>query len=193
MTTHVCFRASWRATIVPALLALSLHLSLSEGSAAELSESTDVSRDGQVDQRGALPAGDVDFAAITGAIPAAGRTDSLTAVYAAGDQIKVTAFEIISGGSNSGEALLNGLVERPELTAEYTIQQDGTLVLPFVGSMRAAGQTQHQVEKALEKDYFRALGIQLKVAPFAGTRADAEVAGNQEGRTCKSASAVVGN
>src|SRR5262249_24868715 len=100
---------------------------------------------------------------ITGTAQAAFSKDS-SAVYAPGDRIKIATFDVLGRASSSGDALINGLVERPELSAEYTIQQDGLLALPFVGLVRAAGQTQRQVEKELEDDYLKVLGAKLKIA-----------------------------
>ena len=98
---------------------------------------------------------------VTGTTQVASGKDS-SAVYVPGDQIKIAAFEVIGKASSSGDALINGLVERPELSAEYTIQQDGFLVLPFVGLVRAAGQTQRQVEKTLEDEYQK-VGAKLRI------------------------------
>jgi protein involved in polysaccharide export with SLBB domain len=114
-------------------------------------------------QRYALTPEQSPPADITGTAQVAFSKDS-SAVYAPGDRIKIAAFEVFGRASGSGDALINGLVERPELSTEYTIQQDGFLVLPFVGLVRAAGQTQRQVERALEDDYLKVLGAKLKIA-----------------------------
>lgn len=153
-TSHICARAGRPAIAALALLALSLHLFTGELSAAGYSE-------------------------IAGAALAAPGHSSLGGAYAPGDRIKVTVFEILAGKSNPREALLNGLVERSELTGEYTVQQDGTLVVPFVGSMRAAGQTQPQLEQALEGEYVRTLGAQLKVTIYLLEREPIYVTGTE--------------
>ena len=81
---------------------------------------------------------------------------------AIGDRLKVTVFEIMSG-QNQTEAWANSLVERLELSGEYTVERDGSLSISFVGPIQATGKTQLQIEKLLEESYARLMGIKAKV------------------------------
>ena len=81
---------------------------------------------------------------------------------AIGDRLKVTVFEIMSG-QNQTEAWANSLVERLELSGEYTVERDGSLSISFVGPIQATGKTQLQIEKLLEESYPRLMGIKAKV------------------------------
>lgn len=81
---------------------------------------------------------------------------------AIGDRLKVTVFEIMSG-QNQTEAWANSLVERLELSGEYTVERDGSLLISFVGPIQATGKTQLQIEKLLEESYPRLMGIKAKV------------------------------
>jgi protein involved in polysaccharide export with SLBB domain len=148
MKIRGCSEIRSRASIVYTLLASSL-LYIGQTSAAELGGAS----------RHPMA---TDATDITGTLPAGSRNDMMA--FAAGDRIKVAAFEILARGTTPAEPLFSSVVERPELSAEYTIQQDGNVLLPFLGPVRAAGQSEAQVEKALEDQYFRALGIKLKIA-----------------------------
>lgn len=71
--------------------------------------------------------------------------------YALGDRIRITLFEKVD---LSDEEQINvpatGLVERTELTGDYIVQENGYIVLPFIGAIEASGQSTEQVVQALE-------------------------------------------
>jgi polysaccharide biosynthesis/export protein ExoF len=150
MTIGTRSRVRSQAILILTLLAAALP-SVGEISAAELGETF-----GQATAT-------ADAADITGTAPPGSRREALMDL-AVGDQIKIAAFEIMGRAATPGEPPFNSVVERPELTAEYVVQQDGSVLLPFVGSVRVAGLTQAQVQKSLEDQYFQALGIKMKIA-----------------------------
>ena len=91
--------------------------------------------------------------------------------FAPGDRMKLTLFEIIGTSGNAQQVRSRGYVERPELTGEYTIQQDGSLVLPFVAPVKASELNQLQLEAALDISYSKTLGTEIK-ATFACSSAN---------------------
>src|SRR5215208_1431318 len=64
--------------------------------------------------------------------------------YSIGDKLKITFFEQLQ----SGPKLLSALIERPELTGEYVVQQDGHVFLPLLGPIEVFGQTTQSLEQA---------------------------------------------
>lgn len=94
-----------------------------------------------------------------------GSTTSASSVYdglAIGDRLKITVFEVM-GLQNQAETLANSFVERTELSAEYTVQRDGSLTISFIGSIPATGKTPSQIESAIEESYLRTLGVKTKI------------------------------
>jgi exopolysaccharide production protein ExoF len=82
--------------------------------------------------------------------------------FAPGDRMRLTVFEIVGTSGNAQQVSSRGYVERPELTGEYTIQQDGSLVLPFIAPVKAAELNQLQLEQAFDISYSIALGTEIK-------------------------------
>jgi polysaccharide export outer membrane protein len=76
-----------------------------------------------------------------------------TLTLGVGDQVVVTIFEAASGGLFSGDASTVGASKSVSLPAQ-PISRNGTLSVPYVGQVRAAGLTpaevQHVVEVALK-------------------------------------------
>jgi protein involved in polysaccharide export with SLBB domain len=53
---------------------------------------------------------------------------------------------------------LSGIQLRPELSGEYTVQEDGTISIPLLHSIPAAGQSVQQVHAAVDKAFEHLLG-----------------------------------
>jgi polysaccharide export outer membrane protein len=66
-----------------------------------------------------------------------------------GDQVVVTIFEAASGGLFSGDASTVGASKSVSLPPQ-PISRNGTLSVPYVGQVRAAGMTPEQVQRAVE-------------------------------------------
>ncbi len=84
-----------------------------------------------------------------------------------GDLLQITFFEKYGkevGQGGNEQAVLTNLVERPELTGEYIIQEDGTLFLPLLGTLKAEGETNEQLLRAIENQFSRLFGGQIKVS-----------------------------
>lgn len=82
------------------------------------------------------------------------------AVHTLGDHLKVTLFERIDAltdNQNSPRTGSPGFVERTELTGEYVVQQNGYIVLPFLGAVEVEGRNTDQVTGALEAAFRQAL------------------------------------
>ena len=86
--------------------------------------------------------------------------------HALGDRLKVTFFERIRMGAeesaDTGTAF-SELVERTELTGEYVVQQDGSIILPLLGSVDVEGKSGGGVRN-LEEAFRQAFGGDAKVS-----------------------------
>jgi polysaccharide biosynthesis/export protein ExoF len=71
--------------------------------------------------------------------------------YVVGDKLKITFFERVPGAGPSDDKPLTGMVERPELSSEYVVQQSGDIFLPLIGAVRVAGMTPQSLQEALSK------------------------------------------
>ncbi|ODA67728.1 Polysaccharide biosynthesis/export protein [Methyloligella halotolerans] len=73
-----------------------------------------------------------------------------------GDQLKITVFEAYGSGNGiehpNGSALPT-LIERPELSGEYVVQQDGLIVLPLIGAINTDGIALVDLPKAIERGF----------------------------------------
>jgi polysaccharide export outer membrane protein len=66
-----------------------------------------------------------------------------------GDQVVVTIFEAASGGLFSGDSATVGANKSVSLPPQ-PISQNGTISVPYVGQVRAAGSTPAEVQRAVE-------------------------------------------
>ncbi|WP_191970106.1 polysaccharide biosynthesis/export family protein [Methylobacterium planeticum] len=74
------------------------------------------------------------------------------ASYAIGDKLKITVFEQLLPDLRGGEGrrdIVASAVERPELSGEYIVQEDGNIYVPFAGSIAVAGTTFQDLDHAL--------------------------------------------
>jgi polysaccharide biosynthesis/export protein ExoF len=71
---------------------------------------------------------------------------SLTFVI--GDKLRISLFERYGThpGGTSEPSAISTLVEFPEITGEYTVQQDGAVFLPLLGETAVAGRSQEEVQ-----------------------------------------------
>ena len=71
-----------------------------------------------------------------------------------GDRLKFVFYSRVGSGSdgaNTGVSDLASLVEHPEMTGEYIVQLDGTIFLPLIGKVNAAGQGEESLVTILER------------------------------------------
>jgi polysaccharide biosynthesis/export protein ExoF len=86
-------------------------------------------------------------------------------LFALGDRLKISFFEKIeTADTSSGNTAASSIVERAELTGEYSVQQDGNLFLPLLGPTAVAGKTTQQVEDAMRRAFERTFGRQAKIS-----------------------------
>jgi protein involved in polysaccharide export with SLBB domain len=88
------------------------------------------------------------------AVTSAAPTTQSSQQFAVGDQVKLTFYEVQSnteadqwgrGGS--------GFQQRPELSGEFTVQDDGTLSFPLLGSFQVQGQTPQVLQLMLASQF----------------------------------------
>ena len=80
--------------------------------------------------------------------------DSNSFVLLLGDRLKISFFETLEAGRDAGLTH----VERVELSGEYTVQQDGNMFLPLLGSTTAAGMDLKQLQAQLGVAYSSLFG-----------------------------------
>jgi polysaccharide biosynthesis/export protein ExoF len=73
--------------------------------------------------------------------------DALAAgMFGVGDKLKVAFYERVEveedkWGRMSSASALRGILQRPELSGEYTVQEDGTISVPLLGSIAVANRS----------------------------------------------------
>lgn len=68
-----------------------------------------------------------------------------------GDTLKITFYEAIGSRTLAGsQPPMSTLVERSEMSGQYVIQLDGTIYVPLIGTIKAAGLTPEGLEHNLE-------------------------------------------
>ncbi|MER8611775.1 polysaccharide biosynthesis/export family protein [Mesorhizobium sp. M0563] len=83
------------------------------------------------------------------------------ALFGVGDRLKVAFYERVDveedkwGGASSA---LHGILQRPELSGEYIVQEDGTISLPLLGSIPVANRSTQQVQADLVETFDQLLG-----------------------------------
>ncbi|MER8843277.1 polysaccharide biosynthesis/export family protein, partial [Mesorhizobium sp. M0913] len=82
-------------------------------------------------------------------------------VFGVGDRLKVAFYERVDveedkwGAASSG---LRGILQRPELSGEYIVQEDGTISVPLLGSIPVALRSTQQVQADLVETFNQLLG-----------------------------------
>ncbi|RWF59217.1 MAG: hypothetical protein EOS50_00710 [Mesorhizobium sp.] len=83
------------------------------------------------------------------------------ALFGVGDRLKAVFYERVDveedkwGGASSA---LHGILQRPELSGEYIVQEDGTISVPLLGSIPVANRSTQQVQADLAKTFNQLLG-----------------------------------
>lgn len=83
------------------------------------------------------------------------------ALFGVGDRLKVVFYERVDveedkwGGASSA---LHGILQRPELSGEYIVQEDGTISVPLLGSIPVADRSTQQVQANLVETFDELLG-----------------------------------
>ncbi|UCI25707.1 polysaccharide biosynthesis/export family protein [Mesorhizobium sp. B2-8-5] len=84
-------------------------------------------------------------------------------LFGVGDRLKVAFYERVDveedkwAGASSASALA-GILQRPELSGEYTVQEDGTISVPLLGSIAVANRSAQQVQADLVETFEQLLG-----------------------------------
>lgn len=84
-------------------------------------------------------------------------------LFAVGDRLKVAFYERVDvdedkWGRTSSASALRGILQRPELSGEYTVQEDGTISVPLLGSIPVANRSVQQVHADLMENFEQLLG-----------------------------------
>ncbi|MER9668101.1 polysaccharide biosynthesis/export family protein [Mesorhizobium sp. M0203] len=83
------------------------------------------------------------------------------ALFGVGDRLKVAFYERVDveedkwGGASSA---LHGILQRPELSGEYIVQEDGTISVPLLGSIPVANRSTQQVQADLVETFNQLVG-----------------------------------
>ncbi|MGX9120888.1 polysaccharide biosynthesis/export family protein [Mesorhizobium sp. BHbsci] len=83
------------------------------------------------------------------------------ALFGVGDRLKAVFYERVDveedkwGGASSA---LRGILQRPELSGEYIVQEDGTISVPLLGAIPVANRSTQQVQADLAKTFNQLLG-----------------------------------
>ena len=83
---------------------------------------------------------------------------------AIGDKIKIMFLERIGGGAGDNSPQSMNVVERVELTGDYTLQLDGNIYLPVLGSQKIAGLGLTEVQTHLQASFQDMFGKEARVS-----------------------------
>ncbi|PBC06781.1 polysaccharide biosynthesis/export family protein [Mesorhizobium sp. WSM3859] len=83
--------------------------------------------------------------------------------FAVGDRLKIVFYERVDveedkWGRASSASALRGILQRPELSGEYTVQEDGTISLPLLGPIQVNDRSTEQLRDDLAETFHRLLG-----------------------------------
>ena len=87
--------------------------------------------------------------------PAAGRS------FGIGDRLKITFYERLAAEDDKwgrAASALRGIQQRPELSGEFAVQEDGTISLPLLGSVSVAAKSEQAVQADLADTFEKILG-----------------------------------
>jgi protein involved in polysaccharide export with SLBB domain len=90
--------------------------------------------------------------------------DALPAgLFGVGDRLKLAFYERVDveedkWGRTSSASALRSILQRPELSGEYTVQEDGTITVPLLGSVPVAHRSAQQVQADLMETFEQLLG-----------------------------------
>jgi exopolysaccharide production protein ExoF len=81
--------------------------------------------------------------------------------FGVGDRLKVAFFERVDAEEDKWgrtSSALRSIQQRPELSGEYTVQEDGTISVPLLGAVPVANRSAQQVHAALVETFEQLLG-----------------------------------
>jgi exopolysaccharide production protein ExoF len=87
--------------------------------------------------------------------PAAGRS------FGIGDRLKITFYERLAAEDDKwgrAASALRGIQQRPELSGEFAVQEDGTISVPLLGSVSVAAKSEQAVQADLADTFEKILG-----------------------------------
>jgi exopolysaccharide production protein ExoF len=89
-------------------------------------------------------------------VPAAG-------LFVVGDRIKLAFYERVDveedkWGRSSSASALRGILQRPELSGEYAVEEDGKISVPLLGSIPVVNRSAQQVQSDLLERFNQLLG-----------------------------------
>jgi protein involved in polysaccharide export with SLBB domain len=81
--------------------------------------------------------------------------------FGVGDKLKIAFYERLNVEQDKwgrASSALSGIQLRPELSGEYTVQEDGTISIPLLGAIPVAGRSAPQVHAAMDEAFEHLLG-----------------------------------
>ena len=97
-----------------------------------------------------------------------------------GDSLKVVIYERVATEDDKWgrpSSALTGIQQRPELSGDYIVQEDGNIAVPLLGVVPAAGQSESEVQSALSAAFEDMLGRRPLVNVMLSARAPIYVLG----------------
>jgi protein involved in polysaccharide export with SLBB domain len=89
------------------------------------------------------------------------RSPASALSFGAGDKLKIAFYERLNVEEDKWgrpTSALRSIQQRPELSGEYTVQEDGTISIPLLGSISVANRSAQQVHTALDEAFEHLLG-----------------------------------
>ncbi|MER8779514.1 polysaccharide biosynthesis/export family protein [Mesorhizobium sp. M0115] len=83
------------------------------------------------------------------------------ALFGVGDRLKVAFYERVDVEEDkwgAASSAFHGILQRPELSGEYIVQEDGTISVPLLGSIPVANRSTQQVQADLAETFNQLLG-----------------------------------
>lgn len=81
--------------------------------------------------------------------------------FGVGDKLKIAFYERLNVEEDKwarAVSALRGIQQRPELSGEYTVEEDGTIAIPLLGGIRVTGRSAQQVHDAIDEAFTHLLG-----------------------------------
>jgi polysaccharide biosynthesis/export protein ExoF len=92
------------------------------------------------------------------------KYDTSSLVLTIGDKIKVMFLERVGGGTVRDSPQGMNVVERVELTGDYTLQMDGNIYLPILGSQKIGGLGMADAQAELQSSFQVLFGREARVS-----------------------------
>lgn len=88
-------------------------------------------------------------------------SSATTMSFGVGDKLKIAFYERLDVEADKWgrpSSALRSIQQRPELSGEYTVQEDGTVSIPLLGSISIVNRSEQQVHTALDEAFAHLLG-----------------------------------